>query len=231
MGSVAVGTVVVVAGGCHAAGMQIACVLYERFTMLDIVGPFQVFSSLPGTSVEWVATERGPVTDHTGFGQIVATATFDEVTDPDIVVVPGGIGTETLLPDHAVVPWLADVHQRTQWTTSVCTGSLLLAGAGLLAGKAATCHWLAMDQLAELGAQPTGERVVIHAEDRIVTSAGVSSGIDMGLALVQHMHGSDLAATIQLAIEYDPQPPVDAGSPEKASPEIRELVRASFAGM
>ena len=218
-------------GRCHAADMQIACVLYERFTMLDIVGPFQVFSSLPGTTVEWVATEKGPVTDHTGFGQINATATFDEVTDPALVIVPGGIGTETLVPDHLVIPWLADVHQRTQWTTSVCTGSLLLAGAGLLTGKAATCHWLAMDQLRELGAEPTGQRVVIHEADRIVTSAGVSSGIDMGLSLVEHMFGSDMAATIQLAIEYDPQPPVDAGSPEKAAPEIQELVRASFAGM
>lgn len=147
---------------------------------------------------------------------------------PDIVVVPGGMGTTDLIPDHPVLGWLKDVHPTTQWTTSVCTGSLLLAGAGLLDGKASTCHWLAMDQLAELGAWPTLERVVMHPEDRLVTSAGVSSGIDMGLALVAHMHGLEMAQAVQLALEYDPQPIVDAGSPEKAPSEIVELVKATL---
>lgn len=211
--------------------MQIACVLYDRFTMLDIIGPFQVLSSVPGSDVVWVAEQAGPVVDHTGFVTMQATASFAEVTEPDIVVVPGGIGTELLIPDHPVIAWLVDVHQRTQWTTSVCTGSLLLAAAGLLTGRDATCHWLMMDALGELGAVPTGQRVVINAADRIVTSAGVSSGIDMGLTLVEQMHGTALAETIQLAIEYDPQPPVDAGSPEKAGAEIQDLVRLSFAGL
>ncbi len=211
--------------------MDIACVLYDRFTMLDIIGPFQVLSSLPGTNVHWVADRVGPIPDHTGMVSLTATTTFDECTEPDIVVVPGGIGTETLIPDHPSIAWLAEVHQQTDWTTSVCTGSLLLAAAGLLDGRAATCHWLMLDHLATLGPEPTLERVVMLPEERIVTSAGVSSGIDMGLALVQHMHGTPMAETIQLAIEYDPQPVVDAGSPAKASPEIQELVRLSFAGL
>lgn len=209
--------------------MKIACVLYDRFTILDIVGPFQVFSSLPGAEVWWVADRAGPIADHTGMASLTATHTFDQVADPDLVIVPGGIGTERLIPDHAVIPWLVDVHQRTQWTTSVCTGSLLLAAAGLLDGREATCHWLMLDHLGTLGAVPTGQRVVMHPEERIVTSAGVSSGIDMGLTLVAHMHGEAMAEAIQLAIEYDPQPPTDAGSPDKVGDDIKALVMASFA--
>lgn len=208
--------------------MQLACVLYDNFTMLDIVGPYQVLSAMPGVETVWVAETPGPVTDHTRAGQLVATHGFEQVPRPDLVVVPGGIGTEKLLPDHPVVDWLRQVHETTTWTTSVCTGSLLLAGAGLLTGKAATCHWVAMDQLAALGAEPTLERVVVHAEDRIVTAAGVSSGIDMGLTLADHMLGPELAQTIQLALEYDPQPPHDAGSPAKAPVEIVDLVKATL---
>lgn len=209
--------------------MQVACVLYPKFTMLDIVGPYQMLSTLPDSEVVWVAEQPGPVTDHTRMGQIVATHTFDEVTEPDIVVVPGGIGTEKLIPDHPSIDWLRRVHPTTQWTTSVCTGSLLLAAAGLLDAKSATCHWASLDYLGTFGAEPTLERVVMHAEDRIVTSAGVSSGIDMGLALIHHMHGEAMAQMVQLALEYDPQPITDAGSPEKAPPEVVDMVRAFFA--
>ncbi len=209
--------------------MLVACVLYPRFTMLDIVGPFQVLSSLPDVQVEWVAETTGPVVDHTAMVSIPATTTFQDCADPDIVVVPGGMGTENLIPDHPSIGWLREVHASTQWTTSVCTGSLLLAAAGLLDGKAATSHWLMLDHLGTLGAEPTLERVVMHPDERLVTSAGVSSGIDMGLALVEQMYGTPMAETVQLAIEYDPQPCVDAGSPTKASSEIQDLVRLAFA--
>jgi transcriptional regulator GlxA family with amidase domain len=208
--------------------MKIAFALYESFTMLDIVGPFQVLAAVPGAEGAFVAAERGLVRDHTGLARLEATRSFADFPDPDLVVVPGGIGTEKLIPArHPILDWIRAVHPRTTWTTSVCTGSLLLAAAGLLEGVEATCHWAAMDLLAGLGAKPTSERVVFH--DRIVTAAGVSSGIDMGLALVQRMHGTPLAQAIQLAIEYDPQPPVDAGSPAKAPKEIVEFVRQTFA--
>ena len=211
--------------------ITISCVLYDGFTVLDIVGPFQVLSALPGAQIEWVADRVGPITDHTGFTTLNATQTFDDASVPDIVVVPGGIGTEKLIPDHPSIAWLQKVHANTVWTTSVCTGSLLLAAAGLLQGKRATCHWLVLEALGSMGVEPTGERVVFNEQDRIVTSAGVSSGIDMGLAIVEKMAGREAAEQIQLAIEYDPQPIVDAGSPEKATPEVARAVQEMFAAL
>ena len=208
--------------------MKIAFALYESFTLLDIIGPFQVLTGIPGVEAAFVAESRGGVLDHTGLGTLVATRSFDEFRDPDIVVVPGGMGTEKLIPaKHPILDWIRAVHPGTTWTTSVCSGSLLLAGAGLLEGLEATCHWAALEQLRALGAKPTLERVVFQG--RIVTAAGVSSGIDMGLALVQRLSGTPLAQAIQLAIEYDPQPPVDAGSPTKAPAEIVALVRGMMA--
>jgi transcriptional regulator GlxA family with amidase domain len=204
--------------------MQIALALYERFTALDIVGPFQVMADVPGHEVVWVADHAGPVTDHTGRLPITATATFAEVPAPDVVIVPGGVHTERHLPDHPIVAWLRQVHPTTRFTTSVCTGSLLLAGAGLLDGLEATTHWSAVDELEQLGAHYREQRVIEH--DRIITAAGVSAGIDMALTLLDRLHGEAMAQAIQLAIEYDPQPPFDAGSPSKAPAEIVELVRA-----
>jgi transcriptional regulator GlxA family with amidase domain len=207
--------------------MKIAFALYESFTLLDIIGPFQVLTALPGVEAAFVAVQRGGVRDHTGIGVLEASRSFDEFRDPDVIVVPGGMGTEKLIPArHPILDWIRAVHPGTTWTTSVCTGSLLLAGAGLLDGVEATCHWAAFDQLRALGAKPTAERVVFQG--KLVTAAGVSAGIDMGLALVQRMHGTPLAQAIQLAIEYDPQPPVDAGSPTKAPPEIVALVRSTM---
>lgn len=208
--------------------MQVACVLYDEFTMLDIVGPFQMLSAA-GHDCRWVAPQAGPVSDHTRTMTMTATESLADVTSPDIVVVPGGMGTSHHF-GGPIGEWLTQVHPTTTWTTSVCTGSLLLADAGLLDGLTATGHWAAFEQLAELGAQPTGERVVMHREQRIVTAAGVSSGIDMGLALVAELDGIETAQMCQLALEYDPQPITDAGSPEKAGPELVEALRGAFAG-
>lgn len=209
--------------------MVIACVLYDEYTMLDIVGPFQVLSGALGMETVWVAEKEGPVADHTRTTSLIANATFDDVTSPTIVVVPGGMHTSAHF-GGPVVEWLRAVHPTTTWTTSVCTGSLLLGSAGLLDGLTATSHWVALETLRDFGAEPTLERVVLHPEERIATSAGVSSGIDMGLTLIAEMRGTEAAEITQLALEYDPQPPTDAGSPEKAPAAAVELVRSFLAG-
>jgi transcriptional regulator GlxA family with amidase domain len=207
--------------------MQIAYLLYDRFTALDITGPHDVFNSVPGNEAIFVAEKPGPVRNESDTLSLLADASLDEVTTPDIVVVPGGFGNRVLLEHEPLHDWIRTVHENTTWTTSVCTGSLLLAAAGLLDGAPATTHWLARDLLAELGANPVPDRVVQHG--KIVTAAGVSSGIDMALRLVQQDHGDEVAQAVQLGIEYDPQPPLDAGSPEKAPKPIVELVTAVFA--
>src|SRR5262245_53557788 len=207
--------------------MQIAYLLYERFTALDITGPHDVFNSVPGNEAVFVAERAGPVRNESDTLALVADASLEEVRSPDIVVVPGGFGNRPPLEHEPLHEWIRAVHETTTWTTSVCTGSLLLAAAGLLDGAPATTHWLARDLLAELGAEPVSERVVEHG--KIVTAAGVSSGIDMALRLVQRINGDEVAQAVQLGIEYDPEPPLDAGSPEKAPPEIVELVTAVFA--
>ena len=207
--------------------MKLALVLYEGFTALDIIGPFQVLADVPGIEPVFVADRAGPVTDHTGAIVLQAKQSFDDLPNPDIIVVPGGMTTGNVLSGHPIVPWVKRVHETTTWTTSVCTGSLVLAAAGLLNGLDATTHWLFMDVLASLGAKPTAKRVVFQG--KIVTAAGVSSGIDMGLALLEKMFGRQTAEAIQLAIEYDPQPPCDSGSPAKASPEIVAMVRTMMA--
>jgi transcriptional regulator GlxA family with amidase domain len=206
--------------------MQVAYLLYDRFTALDITGPHDVFNSVPGNESVFVAEEAGPVRNESDTLSLVADASLEEVTSPDIVVVPGGFGNRTLLEHEPLHEWIRGVHETSTWTTSVCTGSLLLAAAGLLDGVPATTHWLARDLLAELGAKAVPDRVVEHG--KIITAAGVSSGIDMALHLVQRINGPEVAQAVQLGIEYDPEPPVDAGSPEKAPPEIVELVRTAF---
>jgi transcriptional regulator GlxA family with amidase domain len=152
-----------------------------------------------------------------------ADAAFADLPDPDVLVVPGGFGTRALMKDERMLDWVRTAHETSQWTTSVCTGSLVLGAAGLLDGLEATTHWCSMDTLESTGARPTGRRVV--EQGRIVTAAGVSSGIDMALFLAGRIAGDVVAQAIQLGIEYDPQPPYDSGSPEKAAPEIVELVR------
>ena len=202
--------------------MQIAFVLYPRFTGLDIVGPFQTLADLPGVEALLVAETKGPVVDHTGRLSIVATASFDEVTAPDVIVVPGGFGDRDATPDHPVARWIRTVHPTTTWTTSVCTGSIFLALAGVLDGLDATTPWAAYGRLRSLGATPTEERVVERG--KVITAAGVSSGIDMGLTLAAKLFDEESAKIVQLAIEYDPQPPFDSGAPSKVTPEFLAFV-------
>ncbi|MGW7089155.1 DJ-1/PfpI family protein [Streptomyces sp. NPDC054871] len=202
--------------------MQIAILLYDKFTVLDAIGPFQTLASLPGAEVVFVAEEVGPVLDDTRALSLVATKSLAEVSSPDIVVVPGS--PEPDLENEAALDWLRTVDATTTWTTSVCTGSLILAAAGLLNGRRATSHWLALEQIKQFGVEPTGQRVVF--DGKYVTGAGVSAGIDMGLTLAGKIAGDEHAQTVQLLIEYDPQPPYDAGSPEKAPAALVEKFRA-----
>jgi putative intracellular protease/amidase len=206
--------------------MQVAYLLYDRFTALDITGPHEVLNSLPHVESVFVAEEAGPVRNESDTLSLVADKAIADVTSPEIVVVPGGFGTRALLDHEPLLSWIRQVHETSTWTTSVCTGSLLLAAAGLLDGAPATTHWLARDLLAEQGAKPVPDRVVQHG--KIITAAGVSSGIDMSLRLIQLMYGDEAAQAVQLGIEYDPEPPVDAGSPEKAPQPIIDVVTAAF---
>jgi putative intracellular protease/amidase len=204
--------------------MRIAIPLYDRFTALDAVGPYEVLQRLPRAEITWLAHEPGPVGTDTGQLHLVADAAFEDLPDPEIVVVPGGTGTNDFLEDERLVGWIRRAHESSEWTTSVCTGSLLLGAAGLLDGLEATSHWLDLVDLERYGARPTGRRVV--EQGKVITAAGVSSGIDMGLTLAAKIAGPEVAQAIQLGIEYDPQPPFDSGSTDKAPEEIVELVRA-----
>ncbi|MEU2109549.1 DJ-1/PfpI family protein [Streptomyces sp. NPDC019507] len=194
--------------------MQIAIVLYDEFTSLDAIGPYELLSRLPGAETVFVAKEAGPVRNDQGTLVVVAERALHEVTAPDIVLVPGGPGSRRAMLDETVLDWLRTADATSTWTTSVCTGSHLLAAAGLLEGRRATSHWLALDDIVPFGAEPTGERVVF--DGKYVTAAGVSSGIDMALHLLGRIAGDEVAQTVQLLTEYDPQPPYDAGSPAKA---------------
>jgi len=196
--------------------MQVAIPLFDRFTALDAVGPYEVLQQIPSIEVIFVGQRRGEVRTENGRLGLSCDATFDEIRTPDVVVVPGGIGTRQLIHDEVIRAWLQSVHPHTTFTTSVCTGALLLAAAGLLDGLTATTHWSAADLLNELGARYVPERVVEHLPQRIVTSAGVSSGIDMALRLVELLVDREAAQAAQLIIEYDPQPPFDSGSLAKA---------------
>jgi transcriptional regulator GlxA family with amidase domain len=207
--------------------MDIAIPMYDRFTALDAIGPYEVLSRLPGAKVTWLAHEPGLVRTDNHMLAIEATARLEDLPAPDIVVVPGGTGTRDLLEDARMLDWLRGAHATSTWTTSVCTGSLLLGAAGILDDVPATTHWSELELLGELGAQPTGERVVF--DGKIVTAAGVSSGIDMALALAGRIAGDTFAQGIQLMIEYDPQPPYDTGSTAKAGPELTSLVRGAMA--
>jgi putative intracellular protease/amidase len=204
--------------------MQIAIVLYDRFTALDAVGPYQVFSSLPGAEVVFAAEQAGRVSDDERSLHLSADAALADVPHPDIVVVPGGPGQNDQMDDGPLHDWLRAADQGTAWTTSVCTGSLILAAAGLLAGRRATSHWLALGELGQHGAIPVSERVVF--DGKYVTAAGVSAGIDMGLTLAGRIAGDQTAQAIQLGIEYDPQPPYDAGSPDRAPADLVRTMRA-----
>ena len=204
--------------------MQIAIGLYPGFTALDAIGPYQVLSNVPDAEVVVCAERKGELADDNGILHFDIRHTFDDIASPDVLLVPGGFISRKIARERGpIVDWIAAAHPTTTWTTSVCTGALLLGSAGLLDGLEATTHWSAYDDLASYGAKPTEQRVVFQG--KIVTGAGVSAGIDLALALVGAMSGPETAQAIQLGIEYDPQPPFDAGSPEKAPPEIVERLR------
>ncbi|MGA2163590.1 MAG: DJ-1/PfpI family protein [Solirubrobacteraceae bacterium] len=204
--------------------MQIAILIYDRLTALDAVGPYEVLSRLPGAELTFVAQEPGPKRTDTGRLALLADASLTEVPHPDVVLVPGGPAQAELMEDGPVHEWLRAAHETSTWTTSVCTGSLILAAAGVLVGKRATTHWQALEELRRLGVEVVEERVVF--DGKLATAAGVSAGIDMALALAAKIAGEEVAQAIQLGIEYDPQPPFDAGSPHKAPAAIVEAVRA-----
>jgi len=200
--------------------ISIAIPLFPRFTALDGIGPYEVLQRIPGFDVTFIGHERGEVRSENGFLGIVRDATFEEMPHPDLIVFPGGIGTRSLMSDERVLQWVRTAHETTRFTTSVCTGSLILGAAGLLDGLTAATHWATYDVLSRTGATPTGARVVEHLDRRIITAAGVSSGIDMALRLVEILVDRTAAEASQLMIEYDPQPPFDAGSMDKAGEAV-----------
>jgi putative intracellular protease/amidase len=204
--------------------MQIAIVLYDRFTVLDAIGPYQVLTNLPGAEVTFVTERPGLIADEEGILKLEVEAALADVPHPEVVLVPGGPGQNDQMEDGPLHRWLRAADETTTWTTSVCTGSLILAAAGLLTGRRATSYWLALDALGRYGAIPVTQRVVF--DEKYVTAAGVSSGIDMALALAGRIAGDRTAQAIQLGIEYDPQPPYDAGSPDRAPAELVAAMRS-----
>ena len=206
--------------------MNIAILLYPDMTALDAIGPYEVLARLPEARVQFVAEQRGPVKTDTGFLGLLADYAISEITQADILLVPGGPGDEAVRNNAKLLDWVREIHTNTRFTTSVCSGSLILGAAGLLKGLRATTHWTRLEVLREFGAEPTEERVV--EQGKVVTAAGVSSGIDMGLRLAQKISGDDIAQAIQLGLEYDPQPPFAVGSPAKAPPHVAELVRTAM---
>jgi len=208
--------------------MQVAIALFPGNTALDAIGPYEVLQRVPSIDVTFVGHVRGEVRTDNGMLGLTVDAAFEEVTAPDVVVVPGGVGARELLRDEAMLEWVRAVHRKTRFTTSVCTGSLVLGAAGLLDGLTATTHWAARDILDELGAVYRPQRVVEHLPERIITAAGVSSGIDMALRLVELLVDRQAAEACQLMIEYDPQPPFDSGDWGKASEATRLLALEYF---
>lgn len=204
--------------------MDVAIPIFDGITALDAIGPYEVLSRLPDAQAHFLGIgEPGPRRTDNGMLALTADQALTAMPHPDVIVVPGGHGTRALMKDEALLAWVRGAHESSQWTTSVCTGALILGAAGILDGLEATTHWLLLDKLGELGARPVSRRVV--EQGKVITAAGVSSGIDMALTLAARIAGEDTARAIQLAIEYDPEPPFDSGSTSKASPEIIELAR------
>lgn len=210
--------------------MQVAFFAYEGLTCLDLIGPYEVFNATPGADVVFVNKKKGEIrVDSKAFGIVVDNA-LEDVPHPDVFVIPGGLeGTFAAAADEEVHAWVREAHAHATLTTSVCTGSLILAASGVLTGKRATTHWAAKDMLENYGVTFTPERVVPEG-DNIITAAGVSSGIDMALTAVGRLFGEDVAKAVQLGIEYDPKPPFDAGSPDKAGAKIQELALQALSG-
>jgi len=200
--------------------LQVAIPLFPRFTALDAIGPYEVLQRIPSFDITFLGHAKGEVRSENGMLGLLADATFDDMPSPDVIVFPGGVGTRALTSDEHVLNWVRRAHAKTAFTTSVCTGSLVLGAAGLLTELTATTHWSCYGELAAFGAQPTAQRVVEHLDRRIITAAGVSSGIDMALRLTELLVDRTAAEAAQLMIEYDPQPPFDAGTRAKAGQEV-----------
>jgi transcriptional regulator GlxA family with amidase domain len=205
--------------------VNVAIPIFDRLTALDAVGPYEVLSRLPGAKVSFIAERPGPKRTETGMLALTADRALDELPEPEVIVFPGGFGTRELMGDEKLLAWLRHAHAHSRWTTSVCTGSLVLGAAGILDGLEATTHWMMLAQLSELGATPVSRRVV--EQGKVITAAGVSAGIDMALLLAARIAGDEYARAIQLGIEYDPEPPFDSGSTAKASEETIALVRGA----
>ncbi len=204
--------------------MRTVVLVFDGITALDAIGPYEVLRSVPGWEVQFAGLERGEVRTDSGALGLSADHALDEVGEPEVILVPGGVGNRALMENEDVLAWLRRVDATTKWTTSVCTGSLVLGAAGLLTGKRATGHWLFLEPLREFGAEPVGGRFV--EDGKVITAAGVSAGIDMALHLVGREVGPEVAEAVQLGIEYDPQPPFDSGAPHKAPAAIVEIVTA-----
>jgi transcriptional regulator GlxA family with amidase domain len=202
--------------------VKIAYVIYPDFTALDLVGPYEVISRWPGAEVHFVAHSLDPVRADAGL-TVIPTDTPESLPDPDLIVVPGSGNPLPVLEDEVLIDWLRNAAPGCQWTASVCTGASLYAAAGLLEGKKTTTHWVFRDYVRSQGAEVVPDRVVW--KDNHVSGAGVSAGIDMALSLTERIHGPEAAKALQLIIEYDPQPPFDAGSPDKADPETIEFAQ------
>ncbi|MCX7569155.1 DJ-1/PfpI family protein [Tumebacillus sp. DT12] len=210
--------------------MEIVILLFEGMTALDALGPYEVLSKMPGATVRFAAKKSGIITPDSGVSFLNADHKLKDIETADILVIPGGhpLAVKPMMEDEETLAFIRRLHATSKWTTSVCTGSLILGAAGLLQGLQATTHWACHDILAEYGATPTLQRVV--QQGKIITAAGVSSGIDMGLTLAALEYGDESGMWIQLMIEYDPQPPFDAGSPEKAPAHLVESVRQAVRG-
>lgn len=208
--------------------MQIAIVLYPGMTTLDAIGPYEVLRFMPDSEVRFVSHKPGPIVTDSGVLVLGATHSYDETPAPDIVLVPGSeADTLTAMADGRLIQWLQQVHQTSHRTLSVCSGALILAAAGILEGHPATTHWIAQDMLPSFGAMPHPNRRIVKS-GKIVTAAGVSAGIDLGLFIVGEICGQERAEIIQLLIEYDPQPPFQSGHPTKASQEVLEMARSEM---
>ena len=205
--------------------MQIAIVLYPGFTALDFIGPYEVLRWLPDAEVRFVWHEPGPITADSGVLIVAATHSFAETPSPDVILVPGGFSTMEHARDETLLDWVRNAHKTATWTASVCSGSIILAASGLLDGKRATSHWAALAALKALGVKLVGDERIVHEGD-IVTCAGVSAGIDLGLWLAGQIGGESRAKVIQLSMEYDPQPPFDSGHMSKASASTKAAATA-----
>ncbi len=203
--------------------MRIAFLFYEGMTALDAVGPHEILSRLPGAEVFRTAKIAGPI--HTDSGLIlIADHPLSTITQVDMLLIPGAGSATTLRTHPEILDWVRSIHKTTTWTTSVCTGSLILGAAGILKGLRATSHWAALDRLKLWGAKPIEARIV--EDGKVMTAAGVSAGIDMALTLAAKIAGPQFAQSMQLGIEYDPQPPFDVGSPGKADPTLCNALKS-----